>query len=373
MTSKTFLDEINLTPTLEQLAVEELENGEVEAFLRARRHQKPVSGEKAIEQTLHTKLGLGQIIGKSPAFIAEMKKIPAIAQSDVNVLIAGETGTGKEISARAIHYVSPRAGYPFIPVNCGAIPSELVENELFGHQRGAFTDAATSQHGVIREAEGGTLFLDEIDSLPLPAQVKLLRFLQDRHYRPLGSPKTHYANVRVIAATNTDVEEAVTGGKLRKDLYYRLRTIPFRLPPLRERREDIPLLAQYFLQKYAAEFNKPLRGFSSEAVQQLTRYHWPGNVRELEHLIQGIVALSTQMWVRSEDLNLPQRECGTLPEPFQQAKARVVEAFEKTYIQELLLAYQGNITRAARAARKNRRAFWELMRKHQIDARLFLR
>src|SRR5215813_6052247 len=201
--------------------------------LRDLRLQKQVSESETVTQTLKEKLGLRQLIGESPAFLAEIRKIPAVARCEVSVLISGETGTGKEVCARAIHYLSPRAPHPFVPINCGAIPAELVENELFGHERGAFTDAATSQSGLIHEAEGGTLFLDEVDSLPALAQVKLLRFLQEKEYRRLGSTRTYQANVRVIAATNSDLEEAVRTGKLRRDLYYRLNILQLTLPPLR--------------------------------------------------------------------------------------------------------------------------------------------
>src|SRR6478672_8152615 len=197
-----------------------------------------------------------QLVGESACFLAHVKRIPLIARRDANVFIAGETGTGKELYARAIHYSSARASQPFMPVNCGAIPVDLVENELFGHERGAFTNAVALQTGLIEEASGGTLFLDETDCLPTLAQVKLLRFLQEREYRPLGSAKLRRANVRIIAASNLDLEEAVGNGKMRQDLFYRLNVISLALPPLRERREDIPLLVRHFLDKYASEFNK---------------------------------------------------------------------------------------------------------------------
>ena len=216
---------------------------------------------EAFKRSLKVKLGLKQIIGDSPVFRKEIEKIPTVAQCDVTVLISGETGTGKELFARALHYLSPRAGRPFVPVNCGAIPTDLVGNELFGHEQGAYTGASKSQPGMIREADGGTLFLDEIDCLPQNAQIKLLRFLQEREYRPLGSTKVQQADVRVLAATNVDPEAALREGKVRQDLYYRLNVIPFVLPPLRQRREDISILARHFLKKYAAEFNKPARPY----------------------------------------------------------------------------------------------------------------
>jgi len=197
----------------------------------------------------------------------QIEKIPQIAQCDANVLISGETGTGKELYARAIHYCSSRAGRPFMPVNCGAIPGELVENELFGHERGAFTSAVTLQTGLVEEANGGTLFLDEVDCLSMFAQVKLLRFLQEKEYRPLGSTRMREANVRVIAASNVNLEEAVGNGKARQDLFYRLNIIALTLPPLRERLEDIPLLARHFLEKYSREMNKEAPDLQSDALQ----------------------------------------------------------------------------------------------------------
>ena len=315
---------------------------------------------------------LKQLIGESPAFLAEINKIPLVAKWDASVLISGETGSGKELYARAIHYCSPRAQRPFVPINCGAIPSELVENELFGHERGAYTSAQVSRLGLIQEADGGTLFLDEVDCLPLLAQVKLLRFLQDREYRPLGSTKVQKADVRVVAATNMDLEEAVNSGRLRRDIYYRLNVIPILLPSLRNRCEDIPLLTRYFLSKYVAEFDKPARNFSPEAMQKLLAYNWPGNVRELEHVVQRATLLSEQPLIQESDIILSDsKPPGAPPETFQEAKMKLIKEFEKSFIQKLLLANQGNVSKAARAANKNRRAFWQLICKHQIDVQRF--
>jgi two-component system response regulator GlrR len=327
--------------------------------------------ENAWTQTLKGKLGLKYLIGESPEFQTEVRKIPQIAKCDANVLISGETGTGKELCARAIHYLSLRTAKPFIPVNCGAIPVELVENELFGHERGAFTGANRLHHGLIHETQGGTLFLDEIDCLPTTVQIKLLRFLQDKEYRPLGSTKMRQADVRIIAATNINLEEAVSKGKLRQDLYYRLNIIPFRLPPLRERSGDILLLASHFLAKYAAEFSRHVTEFSSEAMQLLMSYHWPGNVRELEHVVERTVVLTKQAIIQKDEIILQQPQLIAAPGSFQEEKSKVIAQFEKIYIQRLLSAYRGNISRAAQAARKNRRAFWQLIRKHRIDAQDF--
>jgi two-component system response regulator GlrR len=312
-------------------------------------------------------LGMRQLVGESEAFLTEIEKLPLVAKCDASILITGDTGTGKELCARAIHYLSPRASQSFLPVNCGAIPAELIENELFGHASGAFTGAKTTQRGLIDEANGGTLFLDEVDCLPLMAQVKLLRFLQEREYRPLGATKTCKADLRIIAATNVDCETAVREGKLRQDLYYRLNVIQLKLPALRERRDDIPLLAHHFLNKYAIEFNKQVSGFSPDAIQKLIVYEWPGNVRELEHVIMRAVVLCTKPTICSSDIAIPGAEPLAPPKSFQEAKNRMVEQFEKTYIKGLLLSNHCNISKSAKAAQKNRRAFWELIRKHHIS------
>jgi two-component system, NtrC family, response regulator GlrR len=321
-----------------------------------------------LKETFNRPKGL---IGESPAFLDVVSKVDLIAKCDASVMLSGETGTGKDLFAQGIHQLSLRSNGPFIPVNCGAIPAGLVENELFGHERGAYTGATETRSGLIEEADGGTLFLDEIDCLPLLSQVKLLRFLQEKEYRPLGSTKRRQADVRVVTATNVDVEKAVHEGKLRQDLYYRLNMIPIILPPLRERREDITLLATHFMVKYATEFKKSANCFSPDALQKLLTYVWPGNVRELEHVIGRAVALSEQRILRKVDIVLPSSEASAGQESFQQAKVKIVAQFERTYLQGLLLAHQGNITKAAQAAQKDRGAFWHLLRKHRIDVERF--
>jgi len=237
--------------------------------------------------------------------------------------------------------------------------------------QGAFTGASTRQSGLIREADSGTLFLDDVDCLPLLSQVKLLRFLQEKEYRQLGSAKMHQADVRVIAATNNDLKKAVEEGKLRQDLYYRLNVIPMTLPALRDRREDIPLISRHFLNKFAIEFDKQLTGFETEAMQILMLYDWPGNVRELEHVVERAVLFSNHTVIREIDIYLPDKKSTTCSLSFKEAKASVVNEFERSYIERLLVSYRGNITKAAQAAQKNRRAFWQLIRKHQIDVQSF--
>jgi len=325
--------------------------------------------EEPLTQSLKDRLGLKQLVGESPAFLEQIKKISVVAKTDATVLVLGETGTGKELCARAIHYLSHRAGLPFVPVTCGAIPQDLVENELFGHAPGAFTGATGAKPGLIQEAQGGTLLLDEVDSLPLKAQVNLLRFLQEKEYRPLGSTKPVPADVRVIAASNADLSERVRSGALRQDLYYRLNVVPLTLPPLRDRREDVLPLANHFAAKYAEAFDKPVPRLSIDAQQLLLCYDWPGNVRELEHVMERAVVFAADGTLSGLDLTLPRMEAPGRQESFQEMKARAVAQFERACIQRLLLANEGNISRAARAARKNRRAFFELIRKHRIDAR----
>ena len=312
-----------------------------------------------------------QLVGNSIRFLEELRKIPNIAKCNSSVLICGETGTGKEICARHVHQLSHRSRHAFVPVNCGAIPVELAENELFGHIQGAFTGADTSHHGLIQEAEGGILFLDEIDTLPALVQVKLLRFLQDRTYRPLGSTKECVADVRVIAAMNSSPQEAVKSARLRQDLYYRLNVISLNLPPLRQRREDIGLLARFFLAKYSAQLQRKSQAFSETAIQKLILYDWPGNVRELQHVVERTIVLCEKSIIRHTDIDLPQNGPTKPVMSFKETKEMLIEQFEKSYIEKLLLAYRGNISKAAKAAQKHRRAFWELIRKYEINVEHF--
>jgi len=308
------------------------------------------------------------LIGQNALFLKEIDKIPIVAKCDSSVLVHGQTGTGKEVFVRAIHYMSPRASKPFVAINCGAIPPDLAENELFGHKYGAFTGASHEKIGLIQEAEGGSLFLDEIDSLPQTSQVKLLRFLQEKTYRPLGSTREFKSNVRVVAAMNIDPAESVEMGRLRKDLYYRLNVISIELPPLSARPDDIPLLANHFLKKHSAAYGKQI-SLSREALETLKSYDWPGNVRELEHVIERGVIFA-QNGIINE---LPQLGSASTKEllSFKEAKQKVVEEFEKRYISDLLAIHGGNISRAALAAKKHRRAFLYLIQKYGIDSQSF--
>ena len=322
----------------------------------------------ALSRYLEKTLGLKQILGRSPAFLEALQRIPRLAQCDASVLITGETGTGKEMCARAIHQLGPRADKPFVAVNCGAIPPDLVENELFGHAAGAFTGASSAVQGLVHDAEEGTLFLDEIDCLPVPTQVKFLRFLQDQQYRPLGGRKTCQADVRVIAACNANLEEVVRAGKFRSDLFYRLNILSLALPALRERGEDVLMLALHFVAKYASEHGAPAKGFSRAALDKLLAHDWPGNVRELENVIQRAVVFSKHPLITGEDISLTGVRGPTGENSFKTLKAHAIAEFETGYIRRMLILNDGNISKAARAAKKNRRAFWELMRKHDVAA-----
>lgn len=261
------------------------------------------SGEaELVENNLGREFGLRDIVGQSAAIRAQVAQARRFARADAPVLIVGETGTGKEVFAQAIHYDGLGPRRRFIPVNCGALPVELVENELFGHESEAFTGARRNHRGLIEQAQGGTLFLDEIDTLPMPAQTKLLRFLQDNKYRPLGGNLDRTADVRIISASNADL--ACAGG-FRRDLYYRLNVLTLSLPPLRERREDIALLAGHLLQHHCQRLGQSRREFSTAALSKLLGHNWPGNVRELDNVIRRAIALSDRKIIEERDLVLP--------------------------------------------------------------------
>jgi two-component system, NtrC family, response regulator GlrR len=324
----------------------------------------------ALVQKLKQDIGLKQMVGESPAFLDKVRCVPRFARCDATVLISGESGTGKELFGRAIHYLSPRADRPFLPVNCGALPENLVESEIFGHKRGAFTGAASDQPGLIREAEGGTLFLDEIDCLTTQAQVKLLRFLQDGEYRSVGSHQILRANIRVIAAANANFSYLVHSGKFREDLFYRLNVLTLKLPPLRERSGDILLLVYDFLEKQAAITETRPKNLSLSALSRLLSHSWPGNVRELQNVLMRAIVLSDRDSIEVSDLDLPEEGFPAGDQSFRTMKSRVVWRFEHDFLSTVLRAHKGNITRAAFAVKKNRRAFWELLRKHNLLADL---
>jgi len=312
------------------------------------------------------------VIGDSPRFAEQIAKLPLFASCDAGVLILGETGTGKEVCAQAIHYLSARSSNPWISVNCGAIPLELIESELFGHVRGAYTTATMSRQGLVAEAERGTLFLDDIDCLPVAAQSKLLHFLEEREYRVVGANAMRKADVRVIAASNCDLARMVERGEFRRDLYFRLNVLTLMMPPLRERQGDIPALAAHFVAQSSRRFGRPAQSLSPPSLKKLLTHNWPGNVRELQHVIERAALLACGPMISADDIDVPGGADNVAGEgSFRSAKERVVQEFERTYIERLLEVCEGNITHAALEAKKNRRAFFALMRKHGIEPQRF--
>ena len=335
--------------------------------------------EQAIDR-LREAQALSRFIGDAPCFLGVVSRLPLLAHTDAGVVINGETGTGKELVARALHYLGPRAERPFVPVNCGSLPDNLLEDELFGHERGAFTDARSRRAGLVVQANGGTLFLDEVDSLTPRAQVALLRVLQDRTVRALGAERLQSVDVRFIAATNADLMALVQRGTFRSDLYYRLNVINLTLPPLRERGDDVILLARHFLRHFNTDETKRFV-LGAEAEEALRGHQWPGNVRELENTMQRAIAFAASRELTTADLglapgSLPVPVSVALPQvhhdrPFRDAKRAIVEAFEREYVSRLLRASGGNVTQAAKVARKERRDFGRLIRKHALDPQSF--
>ena len=315
------------------------------------------------------------LIGRSPAFLRQLSLVARYATCDATVLIEGETGTGKELIARAIHYLSRRRGLPFVALNCGALPDGLVESELFGHFRGAFTDAKETRPGLVAQARGGTLFLDEVEAMSPHAQVALLRFLQDKEYRPVGGAVVKDANVRILASSNADLKDMVQRGAFRSDLLYRLDVLPLHLPPLRERDGDVMLLAEAFVERLNQESGAPPKTLHAGAAALLNARTWPGNVRELENVIQRQFVLSPGPIIDFTDngASAGQRDERAGPEPFNIAKARAVAQFERAYVSALLAATSGNLSVAARLAGKDRSDIGRLVRKHGVDRGQFLR
>jgi DNA-binding NtrC family response regulator len=311
------------------------------------------------------------MVGTSPSFRRLLDQVSRFGPTEAPVLLTGETGTGKELCARAIHMLSSRQQGPFIPVDCGAVPEQLAESELFGHVRGAFTDAHRDHHGLAALAEGGTLFLDEIDALSLPSQGKLLRFVQEGTYRPLGSERFARANVRVVAACNGELERIVSAKQFRSDLYFRLNVLRVVLPPLRERRPDIPLLAEHFLRQFTNAPDCPEPLLPASSLQKLQSYDWPGNVRELLNVLQRAVVLAAGEPILPEHiLFTTDSQPPDDPSPakgFRAARAHAIETFERNYISDMLQKHNGNITHAARDAGHDRRGFGRLARKYHLD------
>ena len=338
-----------------------------------------------------------RLLGTSAPIVAVRDLIARIAPSDATVLVLGESGTGKEVAARSIHALSSRASGSFIAVNCGALPPDLLESELFGHRRGAFTGAIRDRDGLFAAAEGGTLFLDEIGDAPPPVQVKLLRVLQERSYVPVGATDARTADVRIVAATNRDLQSDVQAGRFREDLFYRLHVVPINMPPLRDRRDDIPLLAELFLSSTAAQQHLNASHLAHDALRVLMQHDWPGNIRELANVVQGAALLSNDGVLRPQHIRavLPRRAAtssdppvdtppsssGVLPAvanlldeqralpPIREAR----EAFDRAYLEEALRRAEGNVSAAAKVSGRNRTDFYDLLKRHQINPAAFRR
>ncbi len=350
--------------------------------LQARdRRNSSAAAEPTIDR-LQRAHALGKLIGEASAFRTAIARLPAIARADATVLIGGETGTGKELVARAIHYLSERRAASFTAVNCGSLPDTLLEDEFFGHEKGAFTDAKTTRRGLLRQAHGGTLFLDEVDSLSPRAQVSLLRVLQDRTYRALGSSEEQTTDMRVIAATNTELWPLVVERGYRADLFYRLSVLTITLPPLRMRREDILPLTHHFLLKLTPNNRGPFR-LAADAKDALRTHAWPGNIRELENAVLRAVSLCDDQTITAADLGLIGSAPTLVPtvdatpkeldltRSYGELKRQTVADFERAYLTRLMSSCDGNVSRAARTAHKERSDLRRLLNKYQLDPRSF--
>ena len=348
---------------------------------RALRHRSLQRENRSLKDQLAQTYGLENIIGRSPAMSRIFELVRKAARSEANILVIGESGTGKELIARAIHANSPRVSQPFVPVDCASLPEQLLESELFGHEKGAFTGAIRSKQGLVESAHRGTLFLDEIGELPLSLQVKLLRVLQERQIRRVGGTGLVDVDVRLVSATNRDLREATVKGQFREELYYRINVIAILLPPLRDRAGDVKLLVQAFLKRYG---QGRVRGVDDEAMVALERYRWPGNVRELQNVIERACALADTETICRRDLPdhvlglgevpLPAPPTGTdaaLPESgtdltLKDAKERWMAVLEASYLRDLLARNDGNISAAAKAAGIDRKTFHRLINKHDL-------
>ena len=308
-----------------------------------------------------------ELITRSRAMEELLRQAELVASGDASVFIHGASGAGKELLARAIHRAGKRASAPFVAVNCGAIPENLLESELFGHKKGSFTGATQDHTGLFLAAEGGSLFLDEIGDMPLPLQVKLLRVLQERQVRPVGATETIPVNVRVLSATHRDLERELAAGRFREDLYYRLNVVNLRIPSLAERREDIPLLADHFLRQLAERYAKPVHAFAPEALALLVAAPWPGNVRQLLNVIEQTVALATSPLIPADAVQRALRDETTVLTSLDEARRR----FEHDYLVRILKIAEGNVTQAAKLAQRNRTEFYKLLERHKLDAASF--
>jgi len=335
---------------------------------RALENRRLTSEIDRLRELLSEKYDFKNIIAKSAKMRMVLESVSRIANTDSTVYIHGESGTGKEAIAQAIHLASGRKDNTFVAVNCAAIPETLLESVLFGHVKGAFTGAIKSSKGLFAQAHEGTIFLDEIGDVPLPIQAKLLRVLQERQFHPVGSEQQLEVDVRIIVATNKNLEDQVKQGLFREDLYYRIHVIPIELPPLRERREDIPLLVEHFIKKFGEKMKKNVKGLTPVALQKLMFHEWPGNVRELENTIEYALAMTTQDMI-TEELILPTKS--SEPEDLVKTLKNARDAFEKTYLIQLLEITRGNVSIAAKMAGKYRADFYMILKKHNLDPAAF--
>lgn len=346
----------------------------VHTLQKALERQQLLKKTSFLEKELHQRQGLADtFIGTSPALKKAMDTIALAAKTDVPVLITGESGTGKELAAKALHTWSNRSAYEFVAINCAAMPAELLESELFGHKKGAFTHATADKKGLFEIADKGTLFLDEIGDMPLALQAKLLRVLQDGEIRPIGENRTKKVNVRMIAATNKPIKTMVERDEFRQDLFFRLNVIEIQMPSLREMKEDIPLLAQHFLIQFLKETGLPSKTFSKEVLEQLCSWNWPGNVRELQNMIKRAAILSTGTTIMPNDLQLPARQgCaggnlnGLVNMQYHEAKETVMRTFTTQYLTHILRSTNCNITLAAKRCGLERQSLQQLIRRYEI-------
>lgn len=341
------------------------------AIERAMRQKILADENKRLKEQLKASSMIDEITGKSSAIQEVTELIKRVSQTDANILITGESGTGKELVAKAIHARSLRESMPFVPVDCAALPENLLESELFGYEKGAFTGANTSKPGLFETAHGGTLFLDEIGEIPMTMQAKLLRAIQERQVRRLGSNKFISIDVRIISATNRDIKKGILGETFREDLYYRLNVIQINVPPLRERRGDIPVLTSHFAGKFAALNKKNITGISPDAMEVLESYLWPGNVRELQNIMERAVVLCDADKITMGDL--PKEICTAPPLPpvenlqYKDAKEAWLAAFERNYLTSLLNGTSGNISRAAQKAGIDRKTIHRLIKRYNLN------
>ncbi len=344
--------------------------------------QKVREENSYLKKELMEKSGYPSLLGHSPIMLKLKEQIAKVAKTTVTVLITGESGTGKELVARSIHAQSSRSDKPFVPINCSAIPEHIMESEFFGHVKGSFTGAIKDKKGVVEEANGGTLFLDEIGDLPLGLQAKLLRLLQEGEYKPVGSNNIKKVDVRYIAATNQNLEEKIQKGEFREDLYYRLNVINIHIPPLRERKEDIPLLVNHFIKKYNIIHGKAITSVTEEAMEAMLNYHWPGNVRELQNTIERGIIMAAKDILTIDDIFhsntsiLPSTKKNDFESlfdlPFKEAKEKILTEFQTRYLLKFLTKNDGNITRTAEECGLKRQYIYKLLKKANIDHR-FLR